>query len=88
MHAIWRISVFTFIIFLAAIFWLVGKPIEAMGRNPKAALGGMDPPGAAPVVRAWSKGSAWSLGKARWYMGRYIQNRNPTLYNNIRGLFE
>lgn len=76
------------IILLAGYFWLIERMIGGISRHPKAALGGINPIGAATIVRWWASGSIWLLSRGRRGLGDYLQTHHPLVYQRIYRLFQ
>jgi len=67
-------------IFLAIVLWMAEGVVDWIRRNPTRLLLGMNPLGAAALVRWSASVEVWLLSQGRFWLGRYTQKFHPNLY--------
>lgn len=81
-----RYGILVFVIIFAAILLLTGKIIKGIFRNPKL-ITGANPIGASVVVKKVGNAEFSALKKVRKWLGRYVQNHHPAVYNYVKEMF-
>lgn len=67
---------------LAIFFWMVEGVVDGIRRNPTRLILGMNPIGAAAIIRWTTSKEVWALSQGRFWIGKYIQKFHPRLYSH------
>jgi len=68
------------IVISAATMYFIEVIAGLMSRNPKVALGAVNPVGSSSIVRSFSGLVGRMTTRGRGYLGDYVRNRHPRLY--------
>lgn len=81
-----RYSLLGIILLTGSFLYMMEAIGEWMRQRPKAVLFGMNPIGAASVVRLWAKGLIAVTSRGRRPIARYVRKNHPKVYRKLRGM--